>query len=151
MKQAVQAPDFSVPGFVFQLRDIAASHGNILGVEQGDRLAQGLGLQEDPQGVGIHGIFADQWRDHGALVRHYLQQRLRFELAQGLAHRHAADAKQGGQFLLTQGHARRQATIEDGTAQPLFNHTARQVGRNLLATAQNVAQKFGFFGHAVSA
>ncbi|MNH25335.1 hypothetical protein D3C79_853230 [compost metagenome] len=150
VEQAVQAPDFGMPGFVFQLGDIAARQGNVVGIEQRNRLTQRFGFQNDPQGIGIYGILADQRRDHRTLVRHHLQQRLCLQLAQGFAHGHAADAKQSGQFLLAQGQTGLQATIKDGTAQPFFDHSTSQVWRNLLAT-QDFAQEFGFSAHAVFA
>ncbi|MNJ37016.1 hypothetical protein D3C77_318210 [compost metagenome] len=148
VEQAVQAPDFSVPGFVFQLTDVAAGEGDIVSIEQRNRLTQCFGFQQHSQRIGVYGIFTDQRRDHGALVRHYLQQRLRFKLAQRFTHRHAADPEQRRQLLLAQGPAGWQAAIENGAAQPLFNHTTSQVRRHLLA-AQYFAQRSGFFGHAL--
>jgi len=109
-------------------------------------LAQRFALQEHAQCIGVDCVLANQGGDHCTLVHFHLQQRLRFQLAQRLAHRHAADTVQVGNFLLAHGGARWQAAIENGAAQAFFNNATRQVCWQLFA-GQHVS-KFDFLGQA---
>ncbi|MNH17807.1 hypothetical protein D3C79_774920 [compost metagenome] len=92
-------------------------------------MAQGLGFEQNPQRISVDRIFTNQGRHNCALVHLHLEQRLRFQLAQRLTHRHAADAIQGRQLLLAHGGTGRQAAIEYGAAQAFFDHATGQVRR----------------------
>ncbi|MCY1247810.1 hypothetical protein D9M72_611750 [compost metagenome] len=72
---------------------------------------------------------------------HHVEQRLRFELAQGFAHGHAADAEQIGEVLLAQGRTARDAPVKYRRAQGFFDHRACQMCGNRpvdLDTAERV-------------
>ncbi|MNQ81276.1 hypothetical protein D3C85_962900 [compost metagenome] len=141
VKEAIEPADFAVIVLRFQRVDVAGSLFQIRDFKQRDRQAQGFGLQQDAQGVGFRRIALHQRRDHRAFMGNHVQQRLGFELAQGFAHRHAADTEKIGQVLLTQGNTARQAAIENGRAQGLFDHRACQVSGNRavnLDTAEGV-------------
>ncbi|MNN70461.1 hypothetical protein D3C81_1863120 [compost metagenome] len=75
-----------------------------------------------------------------------MQQRLRFELAQRFAYRHAADAEQVGQVLLAQCGAAGQAPVENRRAQGLFDHRTSQVSGDRAADG-NGAEWVGLLCH----
>ncbi|MCY1373332.1 hypothetical protein D9M69_606000 [compost metagenome] len=116
VEQAIEPTDFGVVAFRFQCIDVAGSLFEIFVLEQWYRETQGFGFQQDAQRVGFHGIALYQRRDHGALMGNHIEQRLCFELAQGFAYRHAADAEQVGEVLLAQGRTARNAPVEYGRA-----------------------------------
>ncbi|MNY36567.1 hypothetical protein D3C86_1710650 [compost metagenome] len=130
MEQAVEPADFGVVVLCFQLIDVAGGLLKILVGQQRDRQAQGFGFQQDPQRVGFNGIALNQRCDHRTFMRDHVEQRLGFELAQGFANRHAADAEQVCQVLLAKGGAARDATVEYGSTQGFFDHRAGQMSRN---------------------
>ncbi|MNG22009.1 hypothetical protein D3C84_1064490 [compost metagenome] len=76
----------------------------------------------------------------------HVEQRLGFELAQRFAHRHAADAEQVGQVLLAKGSAARDATVEYGGTQGLFDHRAGQMSGNR-PTDLDAAERVGLLCH----
>ena len=146
MEQTVEPADFGVVVLRFQFFDVTGRALAVGGAQQRNRLAHGFGFEEDPQLVGFGGIALDQWRYHCAFVGGDAQQFLRFELAQGFAHRHAADAEQIGQILLAQGGAAGQAPIEDGRAQGFFDDRAGQVRGNRPIDF-DALQRFGLLCH----
>ncbi|MNF81841.1 hypothetical protein D3C84_641320 [compost metagenome] len=141
VEQAVQPADFGVIVFRFQFVDVAGGLLEVFVGEQRDRQAQGFGLQKDAQCVSLDGVALNQWRDHRTFVGDHVKQRMGFELAQGFTDRHAADTEQVGQVLLAKGRAARNATIENGGTQGLFDDRAGQMRGNRpvdLDTAERV-------------
>ncbi|MNX68475.1 hypothetical protein D3C86_996630 [compost metagenome] len=141
VEQAIEPADFGVVALRFEFVDVTGSLFEIFVPEQWHRETQGFGFQQDAQRIGFHGVALDQRRDHGALMGNHVEQRLCFELAQGLAYGHAADAEQVGEVLLAQGRTARNAPVEYGRAQGFFDHRACHMSGNRpvdLDTAERV-------------
>ena len=130
VKQAIEPTNLGVVFLAFQCVDTGLSLSKVRVGEQRNRQAQGLGLQQHAQGIGLGRIVLDQGSNDGTLVSHHMQQGLRLQLAQRFAYRHATDAEQAGQFLLAHGGATGQSPIKDGITQRFFDNGARKMGGN---------------------
>ncbi len=130
-------------GLAVHVPDQVAGPAEILLLQLRNRQFQRRRLQRQTDRVGIRRVRGGDLRHHGAPVRHEIDQRLGFELAQGLTDRHSADLEGIRQVLLPQGRASRQPAGQDGRAQRRLDEPGRGA-----VSRRRIGDQFGQTGRS---